>query len=143
MHDQASLEHRGLSMKAMGYNQRGSSLVEILISIVVTGIVGMGLSSFSSVGFRLLKDSRERAIAQQIVASTIEELSLRDLNLLTPSTYSDQVTRGWVSLTRTVTITSNSDNSRSVEVSASTDSSTSARRTLATMSARLTAWSAP
>jgi Tfp pilus assembly protein PilV len=125
------------------HTQRGSSLVEILVSIVVTGIVAMALSNFSSVGYRLLTDSRERAIAQQVVASTIEELSLRDLNLLTSSTYSDQITRGRVSLTRTVTIASNADNSRSVEVSAHKGSSTTTRRTLATMSARLTVWSTP
>ncbi len=123
--------------------QRGYSIVEILVSISVMGIVGLALSHFSSVGYRLLTESRERALAQQVVASTIEELSLRDLSLLGSSTYSEQITRGKVLLVRTVTITSNSDNSRSVEVSAYKDSPPQARRILASLSARLTAWSTP
>lgn len=130
-------------MSIMKPSELGSSFIEILVSIAVTGIVGLGLSHFSSVGYRLLTDSRERAVAQQVVASTIEELALRDPSLLTSSTYSEPIARGRFSLIRTVTITTNADSSRSVEVSAHKDSPTDTRRTLASMSARLSAWSTP
>lgn len=130
-------------MNTSRHTEGGFSLVEILVSICVTGIVCLSLSHFSTAGYRLLTDTRERAVAQQIVASTIEELSLRDLSILTPTSYSDLVTRGTTSLIRTVIITSNADSSRSVEVSAHTGTSNETRRTLASMSARLTAWSTP
>ncbi len=143
LHNEAPLEHRSLPVNPIRPTEGGSSLVEILVSIAVTGIVGLGLSHFSSVGYRLLTDSRERAIAQQVVASTLEELSLRDPSLLASSTYSEPITRGRFSLIRTVTITSNVDNSRSVEVSAHKDDPAGTPRTLASMTARLSTWSAP
>lgn len=130
-------------MSMMRSTERGSSLVEILVSIVITGIVALGLSHFSSVGYRLLTDSRERAIAQQVVTSTIEELALCDPNLLSTLTYSEPISRGRFSLIRTVTITANADNSRSVEVSAHKESPADTQRILASMSARLSTWSTP
>jgi prepilin-type N-terminal cleavage/methylation domain-containing protein len=122
-------------------SERGLSLVEVLVSITVSAIVGVAMSQSSAVGYRLLQDSRERALTQQVAASAIEELSLCDPSLLVPRTYSEQVSRGRTVVTRTIAIASNPDSSKSIEVSAHIEDLGGTWRALTSMSARLTSWS--
>ncbi len=124
------------------HREQGTSLVEVLVSIAVSAIVGLGLSQTSTTGYSLLRDARERALVQQVVASTIEELSLSDPRLLSARTYSERVARTGGIVTRTITITSNADSSKSVEIRGYLESSNGERRAPASMSARLTSWSA-
>lgn len=125
-----------------GRHERGTSLVEVLVSIAVSAIVGLALSQSSTVGYSLLRDARERALVQQVVTSAIEELSLSDPRALSARTYSEQISRKGALVHRTVTIASNADGSKSVDVSGHIEDSTGKRRALASMNARLTSWSA-
>jgi Tfp pilus assembly protein PilV len=120
--------------------ETGSSIVEVLVSILITGVVGMGLSQSTSTGYKLLKDSRDRALVQQVVTTTLEQLSLSDPSTLTTTTYSQSVSRGLVTVTQTISITTNADRSVSLLVTGTIGGENSNPRATTSMSTRLTPW---
>lgn len=130
----ANSRHRGPNTTEAGF-----SLTEVLVSMVLASIVALSLSKGTSVGYTLLRDSRRTAVARQITASKVEELALSDPAVLTTQSYSETVTQNGYTLTRSVSITANSDGSASVTITAAP--SGAGTSVLATSTARLTSWS--
>lgn len=119
--------------------EAGFSLTEVLVAMLLASIVALSLSKGTSVGYTLLRDSRRTAVARQITASKVEELATSDPAALTTQSYSETVTQNGYTLTRSVSITANTDGSASVTVTAAP--SGAGTTVLATTTARLTSWS--
>lgn len=104
-------------MQKLIHPQAGSSLVELLVAMMLFSIVALALAN--SIGFsnRVQGKTNSNSAAMQIALETLESYAKKDPLTLTAVTNSQSsVTRSPTTYTKLVTITVNSDRSRTVQV---------------------------
>ena len=100
--------------------QGGSSLIELLVAISLFSIVALSLAK--SVGFsnRIQSKTNSNSVAMQIALEGLESYAKKDpLTLSAVTNSSSTIAKSPTTYTRLVSITVNSDNSRTVQVTVS------------------------
>ena len=72
----AVLSHHGQSsaFRSKG-RRRGFTLIEVMIALVIIGLAGLGLATFSMQSYRAVQNLTIRATAENLAEVTLEELS--------------------------------------------------------------------
>lgn len=96
--------------------QSGSSMVELLVAISLFGIVALGLGN--SIGFsnRIQAKTNSNSVAMQIALEQLEDYAKLDPLTLQTSSVTSTFARNTTTYNETVSITVNSDKSRTVSV---------------------------
>lgn len=72
----AVLSHHGQSSAFRSTGRRpGFTLIEVMIALVIIGLAGLGLATFSMQSYRTVQDLTIRATAENLAKVTLEELS--------------------------------------------------------------------
>jgi len=72
----AVLSHHGQSSAFRSTGHRpGFTLIEVMIALVIIGLAGLGLATFSMQSYRTVQDLTIRATAENLAEVTLEELS--------------------------------------------------------------------
>ncbi len=101
----------------MAENEDGFALVEALVVVCLAGIIGLAVTYSAVLSTQTRARTYHNSVAMQLALEHLEELSTID-----PSTMSaasggtSSVSRGALNFTRTVTVTVNADQSRTVSV---------------------------
>ena len=69
-------------------SRRGFTLIEVLIALVIIGLAGLGLATFSMQSYRATQDLTIRATAENLAQVTLEELSSMGGSVLYDMTHS-------------------------------------------------------
>lgn len=99
-------------------SNHGFGLLEILVSIVIMGLISLGLAYSMATSFKVSNRTVHHAVAAQLAQETMEDyFSIDPQSLDDTDDFTDTVTYDGDSYTRTVDITVNTDRSRTVEIS--------------------------
>lgn len=103
--------------------QRGYSIIEVLVATVLLSLVSLGLASSTTTSYVTLKRTLRHAAATELAQSKMEELAA--INPLSLSAANNATETGVIShamtFTRTTTVAVNSDGSRLVTVAVTGD----------------------
>lgn len=104
-------------------NDRGLTMVESLISLVLLSIIGLSVTYSAMYGVRFQRYTEIGNIAMNLALSKVEELSGIRLDLLDSSyggTETNLTVTGYkVKFTRVTTVTTNADGSKQIDVTIS------------------------
>ena len=79
----AVLSHHGQSSAFRSTGRRpGFTLIEVMIALVIIGLAGLGLATFSMQSYRAVQNLTIRATAENLAEVTLEELSSMGVNQL-------------------------------------------------------------
>ena len=78
----------------MSKQQRGSSLLEVMVSMLLSSVAALALSLTTTVGYTLVRETEKRAVAHQLALNKIERLKLTDPYSLTAIGHSEVVSEG-------------------------------------------------
>lgn len=104
-------------------SERGTGIMEILVSMVLLAIAGMGVTMSMSTAMKTAKYTEYNHIASSLAVSKLELLAAVNVNFLTTAQAGTESAVAWpnssVTFRRVTTVVVNADNSRSVTVSVS------------------------
>lgn len=101
-----------------GSNQRGMTLVEVLVALVLLSVVPLGLTYSSILSYKVIHRNQRHSVASQLALDRMEDLAATNpanLNDTFDETENNVVVDG-ASFTRITEVTLNADNSRTVLV---------------------------
>ena len=104
--------------KETGLDEKGFSVIEVLVALVILSIVGLAAARNSIMSMVVLKRSIRTSVATQLAIEKLEELGSIDPVSLDSTDNSNETNLlvDKMQFTRTATITVNADGSRSVSV---------------------------
>lgn len=99
--------------------ERGFTVIEVLVSIVILGVVGLAVAMNTIKSYTFLKRGIRNSYAAQLALDKIETLAAKDPSTLSSANNQTESGLSWrnVKFNRTTTITVNSDGSRTISVS--------------------------
>ncbi len=121
-------------------NQNGFSMLEVLVSVAILSIVGLGISQSSIGMLRARTVTLNKQVSTQLATEKLEQYAALDpLTLSAENSNSESLSHAGKSFLRSSTITVNSNGSRTVTVSVRpADASQSGS---ANLSGTFTSWS--
>lgn len=107
-------------MRKILKSEKGLSLIELLVSIVLAGILGVGITQSTVISMRTVRHSELNHIASSLATSKMEELAAVNVSNVDASDGGTESSISWpglgITFKRVTTVTVNPDNSRTVNV---------------------------
>lgn len=101
-------------------SQSGNSVIEVLVSIVLMALLGLGVTNSAISSLRFSKYMETHHVASSLAISKMEEIGALDTTDIDDDLDVTEGTVTWPGLsftfTRTVAVTVNGDNSRTVDI---------------------------
>ena len=104
-------------------DEDGISMIEVMVSIVLIGILASGITSSLQTSLRVAKKTEVHYAASSLAASRVEDLAAIDIGDVDSSLNEVGTQVNWPGLNldffRTTTVTINADDSRTIDVTVS------------------------